>query len=290
MSTSYDFFDTALVLQGGGARGAFTAGVLDVFMERGLYFPYVIGTSAGGLNAVNYVSTDIGRSKYVTTELMHDPKFISLRNYLLRGTAFNFTYLFHTVPKSILPFNAGAYNASPIEFIVSTVCLEDGKVRYFKKGECRDFYKALAATASLPIISRPVRIENEHFLDGGVVDAIPFRKALEDGFTKMVIVETRAKEYRKKPTSKLKRFLVKLLYPRYKNFHASYRLQGDTYNADMDEIERLEAEGKAFLIRPKVAPDVKVAEKDREKLLALYEAGRLVAEERFEALKTYMGK
>lgn len=281
-------YNVALVLQGGGARGAFTAGVLDVLMENGLYFPYVIGTSAGGLNAVNYISRDIGRSKYVTTVMMSDKKFLSLRNRFFRGTVFNFAYLFHTVPKSTLPFNFGEYNSSPVEFVVVATCLEDGKPHYFKKGKCKEFYKALAASASLPIASNPVDVEGLHYLDGGVTDAVAFRHAFEEGFQKLIVVETRQAGYRKKPAGKGKMFLSKLLYGKYKKFIQAYRQQSATYNRDMDELDDLERQGKIFMIRPRTAPNVKIAEKDSDKLIALYEQGRSVAESRLLDLIHYL--
>ena len=290
MSESFVSEKAALVLQGGGSRGAFTAGVLDVLMEHQVVFPYVIGTSAGALNAVNYLSGDIGRSRYVTTELMHDPKFVSIRNILFRGTAFNFTYLFHTVPKTKQPFNQGQYNSSPVELVAASVGLEDGQTHYFKKGECKEFYKALASSSSLPIISRPVRVEGKRYLDGGVTCATPFQKPLEDGFTKIVIVQTREKGFRKKtPTGKGKRIFAKMLYHRCKKFHEAYYKMNDQYNADMDEMERLFESGDAFIVRPDVKPEVGRIEKDTDKLLALYDQGRKIMERELPAMLKFLG-
>ncbi len=52
--------NSILLLEGGSLRGLYTAGVLDTFMENGLYFPAVAGVSAGALNALNYVSHQPG--------------------------------------------------------------------------------------------------------------------------------------------------------------------------------------------------------------------------------------
>ncbi|MFA5481498.1 MAG: patatin-like phospholipase family protein, partial [Bacilli bacterium] len=67
----------ALVLQGGAVRGAFTAGVIDVFMENDVYFSYLVGVSAGALIALNYLSRQIGRSCSLVIDSMSDRKFIS---------------------------------------------------------------------------------------------------------------------------------------------------------------------------------------------------------------------
>ncbi|MDE6031235.1 MAG: patatin-like phospholipase family protein, partial [Oscillospiraceae bacterium] len=53
---------TGLILEGGAVRGIFTAGVLDRLMEDEIYFPYVVGVSAGGGNAMSYVSRQKGRT------------------------------------------------------------------------------------------------------------------------------------------------------------------------------------------------------------------------------------
>lgn len=281
--------DAALVLQGGGSRGAFTAGILDVLMEHGLYFPYVIGTSAGALNAVNYISQDIGRSRFVSTELMSDPKFISVRNIFFRGTAFNFTYLFHTIPKTKCPFNVGQYNNSPIEFYAATTSVETGEAVYFKKGECKDFYKALAASSSLPIISRPVNVENHPYLDGGVVDATPFRKPLEEGIAKIVVVQTRPKGYRKKKHAWWKPLCSKMLYRHCPAFQKAYRRSWEVYNQDMDEMERLQEEGRILIVRPDEPPAVGLIERNKDRLYALYDKGREVMEANLPRLYAYLG-
>lgn len=270
--------DVALVLQGGGTRGAFTAGVLDVFMENHIVFPYVIGTSAGALNGVNYLSQDIGRSKYVSTELILDKKFFSFRNFFRKGSFFDFKYLFFTVPKEKRPFNSGAYHSSSTEFVVTATAMKDGKVVYFKKSDTKEFFKALAASSSLPLTAKPVDVERELYLDGGVGAAIPFRKPLEEGFQKLVIVETRAKGFRKGKHRKKSGVLAWFMYRKYKAFRAAMAKANDLYNQDAGEIDELEKQGVAFVIRPDEAPNVKKTETDPEKLLALYERGRNIAE------------
>ena len=289
MAKKANIKDVALVLQGGGARGAFTAGVLDVFMENGLLFPYVIGTSAGALNGVNYLSGDIGRSKRVCCEIMLDPKFCSLRNWFFRGSAFDFGYLFHEVPKTLLPFDSLAYNRSPVRFICVSTSYVDGKVAYFEKGVCPEFYKALASSASLPLISRPVRVEGTKYFDGGVVAPVPYKKPLEDGYGKLVMVMTRPKGYRRKKASKSSKFLGWLLYHGHRDFYESYKNQNAYYDDGYVAAENLEKEGKAFVIYPPEGIHVGRMDKDRDALEALYQAGYKAAEERLPELLEFLG-
>ncbi len=281
--------NVALALQGGGARGAFTAGVLDVFMEHEILFTYVIGVSAGALNGVNYLSHDIGRGKEVTTKGMSDPKFCSFRNWLVRGSAFDFGYLFHTLPKTKLPFNSAAYNASPVRFICASTSLDTGEVAYFEKGKCREFYKALSSSSSLPLISRPVRVEGKKYFDGGVAAPVPYKKPLEDGYQKMVLVMTRSRGYRRGKNKKMVQFLGWLLYHRHRAFYAAYKKQNEFYDDGYINAENLEAEGKAIVIYPPEDIHVGRMEKDFDKLNSLYEAGRKCAEEKLSEILEFAG-
>ncbi len=288
MASEVKIDNVALVLQGGGARGAFTAGVLDIFMENHIVFNYVIGTSAGALNAVNYLSGDIGRSKQVTTVGMLDPKFCSFRNWLFRGSAFNFTYLFHELPKTKLPFNAAAYNASPIRFTCVSTSLSEGTVAYFEKGVCTEFYKALFSSSSLPLISRPVRVEGKKYFDGGVVAPVPYRKPLEDGYQKLVIVMTRPKGYRRKKGGKFINFLGWMLYHNHRKFYAAYKTQNQYYDEAYIAAEKLEKEGKALVIYPPENIHVGRMEKNHEALEALYQSGRKAAEDKLADLLKFV--
>ncbi len=274
----------ALVLQGGGTRGAFTAGVLDMFMERGVSFGYVIGTSAGALHAINYLSGDIGRGKRVTTEGMLDPKFFSIRNRIFHGSAFDFRYLFHTLPKTKLPFNATAYNASPCRFFCCATSIETGKAAYFEKGVCKEFYKALAASSSLPLLSRPVRVEGHKYLDGGVVAPVPYQKPLEDGYEKLVMVMTRPEGFRHKKAGFWTKVIRWFLYHRNHEFYESTKKSNEYYDENYIAAEKLEKEGKAFVIYAPEGIHVGRIEKNRDSLEALYQAGREAAETKLDAM------
>lgn len=279
----------ALVLQGGGARSAFSAGVLDVFAENGLRFDAVFGTSAGSLCAANFLSGDIGRNKFICTSLMVDKKFLSMKNLLVRKSAFDFTYLFFTVPKTISPFNEERFFNDETPFYAATTNLETGGATYFLKGKERTFYKCLAASSSLPLLAKPVMIDGKPYLDGAPAAPIPFRKAVEDGYGKMVVVLTREKGYRKKKTKRSVYLMAKALYRKYPHFLSSFKKAAEIYNGDMNDLEKLQEAGAAYIVYPDNPPDVKRTEKNKKKLLALYEEGRRVATEKLPAIKEYMG-
>ncbi len=106
----------ALVLEGGSLRGLFTAGVLDVFMERGLVFSYVNGVSAGTMNALSYISSQPGRTMKVDLDYVHDKRFLSFRNMVKKREIFSFEFLFGEVSQTLVPFDYQAFAASPQKF------------------------------------------------------------------------------------------------------------------------------------------------------------------------------
>lgn len=65
--------ESGLILEGGGMKGVYTAGVLEYFMEKDRYFPYVVGVSAGACNAASYLSRQPGRNKTVMIDFVRQP-------------------------------------------------------------------------------------------------------------------------------------------------------------------------------------------------------------------------
>ena len=281
--------NASLTIQGGGARGAFVAGVLDVLMEEGISFAEVYGTSAGALNAVNYISGDIGRSHYIVTKLMADHRFVSIPRLIFKGELFNFDYLFHVIPKTKAPFNEKAFFDSPVRFFATSTCLEDGSAAYIEKTQDKErTYASIAASSSLPLYAKPVVIDGKHYLDGGQAAPMPFRKALESGRKKIVVILTREYGFVQPEPSQKSVAKARKVFKKYPDYINAFINGSSVYNRDMREIEKLEGEGRLFVIRPLVAPGVKVAERNYEKLEALYLVGRDCAKARLQELKHYL--
>ena len=277
-----------LVLQGGGTRAIFTAGVTDALLDAGLDFSWFAGTSAGALIAVNLVAKQRGRSKDVVIKGMGDKKFASFGNYIKTGSYFGFDYLFHELPKTKIPFDYDTYYASKAKFYVGTTGVGDGKAHYFDR-YCDDFIAACSASSSLPFLGKPVKVCDEGlFMDGGTSCAIPFHKAKEEGAAKFVIVTTRARDYRKKPHGKISSLFYKAKYHKYPNYLYAMLHEYEVYNKDMEELFQMEKEGRAFMIMPKTAPTVGRKEKNAQKLQAFYEEGYATCKELLPALMKFL--
>ncbi len=283
-------FNAALVLQGGGTRGAYSAGVIDVLMEEGIDFPYVIGTSAGALNGVDFLSKDIGRSKFVSTELVCETQMLSFKNFRKTGNVFNLDYLLYEVPKERYPLNEEQFNNSKTRFVVACTKMKDGQAIYFEKGKTEYFLSAVAASSSLPLVSEIQMVGDTPCLDGGQVAAIPWRKAVEDGNEKLVVVMTRPVDYRKKHKMKsFQRIWAKNKYRKYPEFLKTYFGYNALYNRDIEDLIELQKQGKAFLIAPPESLGISNMERDHDTLLKIYEDAAKQTRALLPELRKFLG-
>lgn len=131
-----------------------------------------------------------------------------------------------------------------------------------------------ARASSLPFVSPITHVDGVPMLDGGIVDSIPVRYAISQGYEKLVVILTRNKGYRK-PSSKMR--AAKVFYRKYPYLQKALSERNAVYNQTMDMIERLEDEGKITVIRPVRPVEVGRMEKDTVKLAALYQEGYEIA-------------
>jgi predicted patatin/cPLA2 family phospholipase len=244
---------------------------MEYFMEKDLYFNYIIGVSAGACNAVSYISRQKGRNEKVIINFVRNWRYMSLRSYLLTKSFFGMDFIFDEIPNKHVPFDFDTFNKSKCRFVVGTTDCKTGKPVYFAKEDIKDKFHVLRATASLPLVSPIVKYNGYELLDGGVSDSIPILKSIEDGNKKNIIVLTRNKGYRKSP-QKLTG-LIKLKYRKYPQLVETLLNRYSSYNETMDLIDKLEEEGKALIIRPSKKLAVDRMEKDTQKLKELLQNG-----------------
>ncbi|WP_338781384.1 patatin family protein [Metabacillus sp. FJAT-52054] len=280
---------TGLVLEGGGMRGVYTAGVLEYFMENELYFPYVIGVSAGACMAASYLSRQMDRNRTVNIDYAGDPKYLSLQNYIRSRQLFGMDYIFDEIPNRLVPFDFEAFSNNPEQLVIGTTDCETGKPVYFDKPETMgDLLTIIRASSSLPFIAPMVPFRGKMLMDGGIVDSIPLKKAEQDGIERNVVVLTRNKGYVKsqpkaqwmvKRTLRKHPLLAKAILERYR-----------MYNDTLSYIDEQEAKGHIFVIRPSKRLEVGRIERDPVKLDALYRQGIEDAKRLLEDLQTWLAK
>ena len=278
---------SALVLEGGGLRGVYTSGVLHLFMRQNLYLPYVIGVSMGACNAANYISRQPERNRAVNIPFVRDPRYLSYRRLLTRGELFGMDFIFRTIPEVLVPFDFKTFRENRQRCITTVTDCETGQPLYFDKDELGDDYlRILQASSSLPFIARPVPFRGRLLMDGGLSDSIPLGKSLSDGNRKHVLVLTRPRGYRK--TAPRLPWIARLRYPHYRGLQECLRTRHIRYNETMEEIERLEAQGRVFVIRPDAPLKAGRVERNMERLYAVYDQGYRDAEGAYPALYAYL--
>lgn len=266
---------TGLVLEGGGMRGIFTVGVLDYFMDHHIWFPYTIGVSAGASNGISYASRQRGRSRFSNIDLLEKYNYIGLRHFLKGKGYINMEFLFRIYPDKYFPFDFETYRKSTDRFVMVTSNCLTGKAEYYEeKQDVERMLDICQASCSIPVLCPMTYVDGIPMVDGGVCDAIPIQRSIDDGNLQNVVVLTRNKGYRKKDKDfKLPGFI----YRQYPAIREQLRLRYRKYNEVLDYIDELEEQGKVVVIRPERPMEVGRTSDDRQKLIDLYEEGYVLA-------------
>ncbi|MCM3631282.1 patatin family protein [Paenibacillus glycanilyticus] len=276
-----------LILEGGGMRGVYTAGVLEYFSEHDVYFPYMIGVSAGACMGASYLSRQLGRNRTVNVEWVSDPRYISWTNLWKKRQLFGMDFIFDEIPNKHVPFDYEAFADSPEEFVIGTTDCETGETVYYRKSEPDfDLLQLLRASSSLPFIAPIVEYNGRKLLDGGITDPIPLRKAESDGYKRNILILTRNEDYRKSAG----RFgwLVQRAYRKYPKLVEMMLGRYRLYNETLDYITEQEKNGAVFVIRPQETLVVGRMERDPAKLDALYKQGYEDARRMMPRLREWM--
>lgn len=274
-----------LVLEGGAMRGMFTAGVLDTFLDAGISADAVVGVSAGALFGVNFLSGQKGRVIRYNKRFNSDPDYLGLRPLLREGNIVSTKYAYEDVPKVLDKFDDEAFRRSGVPFYAVVTNVRTGHAEYIQVESVFAQMDVLRASGSMPVVSRPVQIGDEFYLDGGVSDSIPYHWMAAQGCDKLIVVLTRDDSYRKSPNR-----LAGLNRLRYPQIAHQLATRHERYNWCTEELHRWEAEGKAFVIRPSEPITISSIEKDAAKLQQVYDLGVKDAQQRMQALKAYLGE
>ena len=280
--------NAGLVLEGGGTRGLYSAGVLDFFMDKGLEFANAYGVSMGACNLCSYISGQRGRTLAVTVDYMNDPNYCGVRSLLKTGDLFNAKMAYEDVPLRLNPFDFEHALSYPGNSYAVITNVETGRAEYPLINDLKNALTYVQASASMPMVSRIVRIDDGKYLDGGIADSIPIMKSLHDGNKKNVVIMTKEAGYIRKPFSMMAG--AKVLYRKYPYMLHDLAVRHTRYNRIVAFLEKEHARGNLFLIRPSVDIGVGRVEKDVEKITELYEQGYHEAENCYEDMMRYLEK
>lgn len=291
----------ALVLEGGGFRGMFTAGVLDVLQERGLYgFSSIWGVSAGAVNAANFRSRQIGRTMRDILAFRDDRRFMSLWSFVTTGDAAGADFMYDEVQNRLDPCDVDTFNASetPLWAVVSDVTF--GTPDYLRVERFPEDLERVRASASLPTVSRLVEIDGHRYLDGGTTDSIPYAAALglegapevagRPATDRALVVLTQDRGFVREQAGSGEQIALRShRYDRYPYYLEALRTRAERYNAQRERLWELERAGQCLVVAPEEPVTVGSSTRDGEPLLSLYVAGRRQATERIEEIEAFLG-
>ncbi len=276
---------TALILEGGAMRGLYSAGVLDVFMKNNISVDVIYGVSAGALFGLNYKSRQIGRAIRYNLKYAHNKNYMGLYSLITTGNVMNRDFCFKKLVYELDKLDFETYKNNPVEFYAVVTNLQTGKPEYIKIDDAEKDMEYFRASGSMPFVSKPVEINGNIYLDGAIADAVPFKKALQEDYEKIIVVLTRAMGFNRKKKSHLP---YKLLYGDFPNFVETAINSYKNYNETMDLIEKYEAENKVTVLRPSKLIKMKRVEKNTNKLQAIYDLGISDCIKKLDDIKDYL--
>lgn len=279
-------YNAGLVLEGGGMKGVYTAGVLDLFLDKGIEFSSVYGVSAGACHMCSYLSKQRGRAFDVNVDYLDTGMYCSAKSLMTTGDLFNVDICYHLIPEYLNPYDYEAFDRYTGKAYSVATDIVTGRPEYFRIRDMRADIDKIRASASLPLVSRTVKIGEGLYLDGGISDAIPLQKSVMDGNRKNVVVMTKETGFVRQPTTQMG--LLKTRYAKYPKVWELMAQRHVNYNKQVAYIERQQAAGAVFVIRPAMPNSVGRVEKDMEKLKALYRQGYEDAERCSGELLAYL--
>jgi len=265
-----------LVMEGGAMRGMFTCGVLDVLMENGISFDGAVGVSAGATFGCNIKSGQIGRALRYNKKYCTDIRYHSIWSLITTGDIYNVPFCYDELPYKLDKWDIDAFKNNPMEFYCVATDINTGKAVYHKceTGEKSDIVW-IQASASMPLVSRPVEIDGGLYLDGGISDSIPLKFMEDLGYDKILVIETQPRDYIKGKQKYMP--LVRLMLRKYPNMIKCMEERYLMYNEEKRYIREKEEKGEIEVIRPLKPLNVSPVEKDPDELERVYQLGREAA-------------
>lgn len=281
-------YQAGLVLEGGGMKGIYTAGVLDFFLDKGIEFSSCYGVSAGACHVCSYLSKQKKRAYRISVKYLKEKDYCSYYSLLKTGDLFGADFCYNRIPNELDMFNYEEFKNYKGKAYAVVTNIETGEPEYHRLMDMRKDIQWIRASSSLPLVSNNVEIDGSYYLDGGISDSIPIRKSIADGNEKNVVVLTKHEGYVRKPSSHME--LIKMRYRKYPMVVENMKNRHVAYNETMEFLEEEERKGNLFIIRPQFDSHLGRLEKDKRKLRALYKQGYQEAERSYEAMKQYLDK
>lgn len=278
--------NTSLIVEGGTFRAIYSAGVLDALLEEKIVMPYVAAISAGAVNAVSYMSEQVGRTQRIFMTYRNDPRYIGWRNFLKEKSYFGLDFAYNIIPNELEVFDWATYFNYPGEVEFGVTNAYTGQIEYMSAFDLDPHCHLLRATCAIPFMFPEIKIGDTPYFDGGLSSSIPVQRAIDKGYKKHLLILTREDGY-VKSTSRQTKFVTKLFSKKYPKLARSMLERSVMYNEQLRQCKKLEASGDAFIFKPDYA--LSSFESKEANMQASYDMGYRHAKERMGELKVFLG-
>lgn len=278
---------TGLVLEGGAMRGLFTCGILDVFMEQGIEFNAAVGVSAGACFGCNIKSRQPGRALRYNLRFANDKRYCSVQSLFKTGDIYNADFCYRQLPDELDLFDYETLKNNPMEFYMAVTDIKTGKPVYPKLTDGnRKELQWMRASASMPLVSKPVEIDGGEYLDGGMTDSIPLQFLESVGYKRNVVILTQPRSYVKTPNKLM--WLMRILLCKYSKLLDAMANRHNMYNDETRYVFEQEKQGKVLVLCPEEPLGISRTEKNTAELQRVYDMGRKLALDRLEEIKKFL--
>ncbi len=278
---------TGLVLEGGALRTIFSSGVCDAFLDAGLPLPdYTIGVSAGIAYGASYLSRQSRRNLKLVSSYARDRRYMGMRNLLNphNRAYFGLKFVYDTIPNELVPFDYDAFAAYPGEVEAVLTNLQTGLPEYWTVPRDDPSNLVLRATCAIPLMFPPIEVGGQLYFDGGCADAIPWKRALDVGCDRVVVILTRERGYHKRFDGAKS---MELAFRRYPAFVETMRARTDHYNDTRAALFALEEQGKILVIAPDDTLGCARTERDLSVIRALWQEGYFIGRGAAEQVRRF---
>ena len=281
---------TGIVLEGGALRAIFSSGVCDGLLEGNIMPDYLIGVSAGIAYGVSYLSRQPRRNLEVVTTYASDHRYMGMNNLADKSNRsyFGLKFAYDTIPNELIPFDYDAFAAYPGQVEAVVTNLNTGKADYMEVPRLDRNSQLLQATCAMPLMFPIYHLNGQPYLDGGIADSIPWRRAMDQGCDRVMVVMTHPRDYVRKQERLMP--LIRKTYREYPNFVAAMEDRAQRYNEDREQIFDLERQGKLLVIAPDSTMGVSRTERNPEKLRLLWAKGYQAAIDRMDEIRAFFSR
>lgn len=281
---------TALVLEGGGLRGSYTAGACAWLVRQGIEFDVHVGISSGAMYAACTAMKDERMLHDISVNASVEKGNIGLSAFLREGTPVGYNKMFQDILLKRLNFDVKKFKAVKPLVELGVYRLKTQETIWLNQKDMDDQIKYMQAACTLPIAGRNVKIDNELWMDGGVNTMIPVERALKHNVDKMIVVITKPSNFVRKDNGALTQFLLDVIYHKYPKLLKEFRARKDVYNREMDLVRQMVKEGKVILIQPSKDFGAKRFKATYDQVQSMYDLALQDCEDQKESILKFLKK